>query len=151
MDVYKHAKPSSRKDSGLVVVFRDYSELKKKDKVKPEDLDDDEWHEIMQHPEIGYRILSSVNGFSEIADFVLQHQEKWDGTGYPKSLKGEDITVQARIIGVAAAYDAMISERLYGDTLTEDEAVQEIKEHAGSQFDSYIAKAFVEKVLKKPW
>jgi len=118
---------------------------------KPEDLDDNEWREITQHPEIGYRILSSVNGFSEIAVYVLQHQERWDGTGYPKALKGEDISVQARIIGVADAYDAMISERPYGEAFSEERAVQEIKEYAGSQFDPYIARVFVEKVLGKPW
>jgi len=118
---------------------------------KAEDLNDDEWHEILQHPEIGFRILNSVNGFSEIAGFVLQHQERWDGTGYPKLLKGEDISIQARIIAIAAAYDAMVSERPYGKAFSEDKAVEEIKKYAGSQFDPIIAKAFVEKVLKKPW
>ncbi|MEI8199535.1 MAG: diguanylate cyclase [Eubacteriales bacterium] len=118
---------------------------------KPEDLNDTEWREIMQHPEIGYRILSSVNGFAEIAVYILQHQEKWDGTGYPKALKGEDISVQARIIAVAAAYDAMVSERPYGEAFSEERAIQELKKYAGSQFDPYIARTFVEKVLRKQW
>ena len=118
---------------------------------KPEDLNDTEWREIMKHPETGYRILSSVSGFSEIAEYILQHQERWDGRGYPKALKAEEITLPARIIAVAAAYDAMTSDRPYGAALTQERAVQEIKEYSGVQFDPYIARVFVEKVLGFKW
>jgi len=74
-------------------------------------LNRDEWDEIKRHSEIGYRILSSANEFSEIADYVLAHHEKWDGSGYPKGLSGEDIPLEARIIAVADSFDAMTSDR----------------------------------------
>ncbi|MEI8215960.1 MAG: HD domain-containing phosphohydrolase [Eubacteriales bacterium] len=118
---------------------------------KKEKLNNSEIKEINKHSEIGYRILSSVNEFSEIADHILEHQERWDGTGYPKGLKGEEISMQGRIIAIADAYDAMTSQRTYGKILSEDEAISEIKRCAGFQFDPGIAKIFIEKVLKKPW
>jgi len=118
---------------------------------KPEELNENEWHEVMKHPETGYRILSSVNGFSEIAVYVKQHQERWDGLGYPNALKGDEISVQARIISVTSAYAAMTSEKPYGKALSEDQAILEIKKNSGSQFDPEVAIIFVEKVLKKPW
>ncbi len=118
---------------------------------KPRKLTESEWHEVMKHPEIGYRILCSVKEFSEIADYVLQHQERWDGKGYPKGLRGKEISIQARIIGLAAAYVAMTSQRGYSELYNEDKAAHEIKEYAGRQFDPDIAKVFVEKVLGKRW
>jgi len=118
---------------------------------KANQLNAEEWGEIKRHPEIGYRILSSVNEFSEIAGYVLEHQERWDGKGYPRGLRGEAISLQARIIAVADAYDAMTSYRTYGRVLDEDHAVIEIKKYASLQFDPEIARIFVEKVLKKAW
>jgi putative nucleotidyltransferase with HDIG domain len=118
---------------------------------KPEDLNESEWQEVMKHPETGYRILSSVNSFSEIAVYVKQHQERWDGHGYPDAMKGDEISVQARIISVASAYAAMTSEKPYGKALSEDQAIQEIKKNSGSQFDPDVARIFVEKVLKRAW
>ncbi len=102
---------------------------------KPGKLSQDEMEEVRRHPEIGYRILSSVNDVAEIAEFVLFHHEKWDGTGYPKGLKGEDIPIQARIIAIADSFDAMTSERSYKSSMTQDEAVLELVRNAGQQFD----------------
>ena len=118
---------------------------------KPDKLNHDERTEMERHPEIGWRILSSANEFSEIARFVLEHQERWDGKGYPRGLKGEDISIQARIIAIADAFDAMTSCRTYGMVLSEEAAVMEIKSFSGSQFDPAIAKVFIEKVLRKEW
>jgi diguanylate cyclase (GGDEF)-like protein/PAS domain S-box-containing protein/putative nucleotidyltransferase with HDIG domain len=114
-------------------------------------LNDEEWNIIKRHPEIGYRILSSANEFSEISEFILAHHEKFDGTGYPKKLKEKEIPIEARIISIADAYDAMISERTYKDNLSEEEAILEIKRGSGTQFDPIIAKIFVEKVLGEEW
>jgi diguanylate cyclase (GGDEF)-like protein/PAS domain S-box-containing protein len=108
-----------------------------------------EWNEIKRHPEIGYRILSSVNEMAELAEFVLAHHERWDGKGYPKGLKGEETPLQARIITVADAYDAMTNERAYCKPLTVDMAIQELVKNAGTQFDSEVVNIFIEKVLKK--
>lgn len=115
---------------------------------KSDKLTDVEWNEMKKHSEIGYRILSSANEFLELAKFVLEHQEKWDGTGYPRGLKREEISKQARIIAIADAFDAMTSERTYGEKLSIEEAKNEIARCAGTQFDPEIAKMFIEKVLK---
>ena len=103
-----------------------------------------EYKEIQRHPEIGYRILSSVTDFSEIAGYVLQHHEKWDGSGYPQGLKGAEIQIEARIIGLADAYAAMTNQRTYGGVLSRKEAVLEIKRCSGTQFDPAIVKRFLE-------
>jgi len=113
---------------------------------KPRELSNDEFKEIERHSEIGYRILSSVNEFSDIANYILEHHEKWDGQGYPKRLKGEEISLQARIIAVADAYDAMTSERSYSEAISKEEAILEIQKCSGTQFDPQIAKIFTENI-----
>ena len=114
---------------------------------KPKELTNSEWKIIKKHSEIGYRILSSLNEFSEIANYVLEHHEKWDGSGYPKGLKEENISLQARIISVADAFDAMTRYRTYKNDLTKEEAIIELKKYAGIQFDPDIVSVFTEKVL----
>lgn len=114
---------------------------------KPGKLNDLEWVEIERHPELGYQILRSLNEFAKLAEYVLAHHERWDGTGYPRKLKGEEIPLEARIIAVADAYHAMTSDRPYRKALSMEVAVEEIKKKAGIQFDPNIAKLFVEKVL----
>lgn len=116
---------------------------------KPGRLSNDEWQEIFRHPEIGYRILSSVNEFSEIATYILEHHERWDGKGYPKGLKGQNISLQARIIAVADACDAMTSDRSYRKGLSEEEAIDEIKRCSGTQFDPNITKALTDRKTEK--
>ena len=106
-------------------------------------LNKEEWAEIQRHPETGYRILETVSDFSEVADYILEHQERWDGKGYPRGLKGESISTQARIIAVADAFDAMTSDRTYRKGLEIDEALCEIERCAGTQFDPQIAALFV--------
>ncbi|SDI56532.1 HD domain-containing phosphohydrolase [Desulfosporosinus hippei] len=115
---------------------------------KPGALAEEEWQEIKRHPEIGYRILSTVNEMSEIADYVLCHHEKWNGTGYPKGLKGEEIPFQSRIIAIIDAYDAMTSERSYRNALSEEVAIKEIQTNSGTQFDPEVVNVFLEKVLR---
>ncbi len=106
-------------------------------------LNESEWKEIKRHPEVGYRILSSANEFSEIATFALDHHERWDGQGYPKGLKGGEISLPARIIAIADSYDAMTRARTYREVLSEEEAIEEIKRCAGTQFDPTIVNIFV--------
>ncbi|NCB41389.1 MAG: diguanylate cyclase [Clostridia bacterium] len=105
-------------------------------------------NEVQRHSEIGYRILSSANEFSQIANYVLEHHEKWDGTGYPRALKGKEISLQARIIAVADAYDAMTKDRTYKQALSKQEAMAELRRCSGTQFDPEVVTVFLEKVLK---
>jgi diguanylate cyclase (GGDEF)-like protein/PAS domain S-box-containing protein len=114
---------------------------------KPDTLTDVEWSEIKRHPEIGYRILSSVNELAPLAKIILAHHERWDGTGYPRGLKDEKIPMKARILTVADAYDAMTSERPYRKAMSKDAAIEEIRRNSGIQFDPMIANLFIEKVL----
>jgi len=116
---------------------------------KEENLNSDEWGEIKRHPEVGYQILRSVNEFSNIANYVLEHHERWDGSGYPKGLKSEEISVEARIIAVAEAYESMTSDRIYNKALNEEDTINELKKYSGIQFDPQVAQVFIEKVLRK--
>ncbi len=109
----------------------------------------EEYDEIKLHPEIGYRILSSVNDMSDMADYVLCHHERWDGKGYPRGISGKDIPLQSRIIAIVDAYDAMISYRTYRTSRTVDEAVEELRKYAGTQFDPELVEIFIKIVLKK--
>jgi len=82
----------------------------------------------------------------------LYHQhERWDGKGYPRGIKGEEIPFKARVITIADTYDAMTCERPYKKPLSKEEAVEEIKKNAKTQFDPDIARTFVEKVLGLNW
>ena len=110
-------------------------------------LDNSEWEEIKKHPETGWRILSATNEFSDLAQFILEHHEKWDGKGYPNGLKGQEIAVEARIIAIADAYDAMTHDRSYRKGFSKDEAAVEIQRCSGTQFDPEIVDVFVNKVL----
>lgn len=106
-------------------------------------LESDEWTAIKKHPEAGWRILNTTVEFSEIAQFVLHHHERFDGKGYPNGLKGEEIPIQARIIAVADAYDAMTNDRSYRTPISHEEAIVEIKRCSGTHFDPDIVDAFV--------
>jgi len=114
---------------------------------KNQELTDSEWAELKRHPEVGYRILNTVDEMSEIAKIVLYHHERWDGKGYPKGLHGVQIPLLSRIISIADAYDAMTSIRTYGSAMSSENAEMQLLCNAGSQFDPELTKIFVEKVL----
>ncbi len=96
---------------------------------------------LERHPQIGFRMLESL-GVDPVAEWVLHHHERWDGTGYPEGLHGEEIPLGARIIFVADAYDAMTSDRVYRRRLSIDDALNELARCAGTQFDPEIVAAF---------
>jgi diguanylate cyclase (GGDEF)-like protein/putative nucleotidyltransferase with HDIG domain len=108
---------------------------------KPGPLTEPERIVLERHPQIGFRMLESL-GVDPVADWVLHHHERWDGSGYPDGLPGEQIPLGARIIFVADAYDAMTSERIYRRRVSSEQAVAELQRCAGSQFDPEIVDAF---------
>jgi HD-GYP domain-containing protein (c-di-GMP phosphodiesterase class II) len=109
---------------------------------KPGPLDRVELDEIRTHPERGVELLSGDTSVNGALECVLHHHERWDGAGYPHGLSGDEIPVEARILAVADAYDAMTSHRPYRAALTHDEALVELERGAGSQFDPSLAQAF---------
>ncbi len=138
---------------GAAGLLHDIGKIGVDEKVlsKPGLLDDAEWQAMKCHPDVGFRILSSAPEFSEIAGYVLEHHERLNGMGYPRGLHEDEISIPGRILALADSYDAMTSERPYRRSLSKLEAVQELKRHAGTQFDSVIAKLFVEQVLQEVW
>lgn len=111
---------------------------------KPGPLTPEEWEVVKRHPEVGYRIAQSSPDLLPIAEAILAHHERWDGTGYPQGLKGEEIPLIARILAVIDAYDVMTQGRPYKKPMTQKEAVQELKRCSGSQFDPRVVEVFVE-------
>ncbi len=107
-------------------------------------LTKEEKKEIQLHPLIGSRIIRSVPEFAHVADHVLSHHEKWDGTGYPRKIKGEEIPLISRIIALVDAYDSMTSGRPYRDPLPLDHVVSEIISCGGTQFDPGLVQIFTD-------
>jgi putative nucleotidyltransferase with HDIG domain len=110
---------------------------------KPGRLTNDEFAEVKQHPVIGRRILEGVGGFADFLPAVELHHENWDGTGYPKGQRGCETPIDARIIHVADAYDAMTTNRSYRREMTHEAAIAELLKYSGIQFDPEIVAAFV--------
>lgn len=113
--------------------------------LKHEKLTDDEYNTIKKHPVIGYDIIKHIAIFNEngILDIVLYHHERYDGTGYPKGLKGDQIPLTARIVALADSYDAMISNRLYRKGMSLEDCLKEIEKNKGTQFDPEITDVFL--------
>lgn len=112
-------------------------------------LTKEEREAIQRHPEIGFRILSTSPDTKEIAEWILCHHERWDGTGYPRGLAGEEIPLIARIICIADAYDAMSSERPYRKPMSTAAIRAEFEKNAGVQFDPGLTERFLTSVLKE--
>jgi putative nucleotidyltransferase with HDIG domain len=111
---------------------------------KPGPLTDDEWQIMRQHPEIGVRMLRGMDFLAPALEVVLHHHERWDGTGYPAGLRGEDIPLPARIVAVCDAFDAMTSDRPYRPAMPIDRALDEIAKVAGTQLDPDCALLLIE-------
>jgi HD-GYP domain-containing protein (c-di-GMP phosphodiesterase class II) len=105
-------------------------------------LDEAEWKEIVRHPEIGARILEHA-GMRDIAGWVRAHHERVDGRGYPEGIAGQEIPLEARILAVADAYEAMIADRPYRAGMPAANACAEIVRCAGTQFDPTVVEAFL--------
>ena len=110
---------------------------------KPGKLSAEEWVEMRKHPEIGYRILSGIKFLEKSLPVVIAHQERYDGSGYPRGLKGREIPLGARIFAVVDTLDAMTSDRPYRKALSYEVARDEIVRNAGIQFDPKVVELFL--------
>jgi diguanylate cyclase (GGDEF)-like protein len=110
-------------------------------------LTESEWQIVKKHAITSYQLLKSVDEYAHLAEAVLHHHEKLDGTGYPEGLTEEEVPLLSKIIAVADAYEAMTAERSYGIVKTKEEAVEELRKYSGTQFNEKIVEIFVNKVL----
>jgi len=115
---------------------------------KPAGLSEAEWKIMKSHCEIGYRIAVASPELAHIASLILSHHERWDGTGYPQGLKGEEIPLLSRIIAVVDAYDAMTNDRPYHAAVSSEAALEELESCSGTQFDPCIVEKVIE-VIKQ--
>ncbi len=111
--------------------------------LKPGKLEPKEWEVMKKHPEMGYRMLQHIHFLEPALDIVFSHQERFDGTGYPRALKAEEIPLGARIFAVVDTFDAMTSDRPYRAALSIEAAREEIRRCSGTQFDPEVAEAFL--------
>lgn len=114
----------------------------------PAPLSEAEREEFRKHPETGFRILSSAYEFGRIAAFVLEHHERWDGGGYPKGLFGEKISLPARFIAVAEAFDVMTHDQPYRPARSREEALEELRLGAGKAYDPAVVEAFLKLIFE---
>ncbi|MGG7142521.1 bifunctional diguanylate cyclase/phosphohydrolase [Clostridium nigeriense] len=112
--------------------------------IKKMPLTNEEWEQLKRHPEDGVKIIKPVKSLKNIIPIILHHHEKYDGTGYPYKLKGEEIPYLARVLTLVDSFDAMTSNRPYNVRRTYDEAIIELKKYSGTQFDPEIANKFIE-------
>jgi len=117
---------------------------------KPAALNQQEWDKMKLHPQHGQKILRNIPFLENAAQVVSQHHEKWDGSGYPYGVRGEDIDLSARIFAVADAFDAMISDRVYRRGRSYQDAIEELERCAGTQFDPLVVEAF-KAIPKEDW
>ncbi len=106
-------------------------------------LNEDEWQEMRTHPEKGHRIVAQIPGMEEAAEIVLSHEERFDGTGYPRGLRDQQIPLGARLFALIDTLDAMTSDRSYRKALSFDQARAEIVSMSGTQFDPVAVQAFL--------
>lgn len=134
------------KKNGLAGLMHDIGKIGIDDSIlnKTGKLNNQEYIEIKKHPEIGYKILGSVNEFAEVSEYVLEHHEKWDGSGYPQGLSGNQIKIESRIISIVDSFAAMTNERSYGRSMSNEKALVEIARASGTQFDPTLVKIFTQ-------
>ena len=142
----------SLRDLELGALLHDIGKIGVPDAVlrKPAKLDEDEWNKMKLHPIHGQKILRNIPFLEGAARIVAQHHEKWDGSGYPVGMRGEDVDIGARIFSVVDAFDAMVSDRVYRKGCSYEDALAELERCAGTQFDPLVVEAF-KHVPKEDW
>jgi putative nucleotidyltransferase with HDIG domain len=111
--------------------------------TKPGYFTSEERDMVNQHPVLGAELLRPIRALKDICEILENHHERWDGTGFPSGLKGEDIPLPARIVAIVDSYHAMISDRPYRTAMTHDQAVAALRQGAGSQFDPFLVDIFI--------
>lgn len=132
------------REIGFGALLHDVGKIAVPDRIlmKVGPLDEAEWIEMRKHPEAGYQILKKIHFLSQAAEMVYSHHERYDGKGYPRGLKGDEIPLGARLFMVADAYDALTSQRPYSSPVAHEEAVAKIVQAKGSHFDPQIVTVF---------
>ncbi|MBM7582703.1 diguanylate cyclase (GGDEF)-like protein [Caldicoprobacter guelmensis] len=130
----------------LLAILHDIGKVGIRESIlqKPGPLTSEEWEEMKKHSEFGWRIAKAIPELTHIAEYILCHHERWDGQGYPRGLKGEEIPLLSRILAVVDAYDAMTSDRVYRKAMPREKAFAELKRNAGTQFDPQVVEVFLE-------
>ena len=116
--------------------------------MKATPLTNEEWEILKNHPKGGVDIIKPIKELKDIEPIILHHHERYDGTGYPDGLKGQEIPYIARILTIVDSFDAMTSDRPYKKKRTYLQAIREIERCSGTQFDPYIAKVFI-RIIKE--
>ena len=106
-------------------------------------LDEKEWEIIKNHAKDGYDLLKKIDFLGPALEIPLYHHEKWDGTGYPDGLTGEEIPISARIFAIVDVFDAMSNDRVYRSAIPIEETIEYLDEQSGSHFDPEVVKAFI--------
>lgn len=141
-EILKIQEASQIHDLGKIGIYD--SIINKTDQLSPQEME-----ELKSHPLKGAQILEPIGFLSDIVEIIKQHHERFDGNGYPYGLKAEEIRLEARIIAVADAYDAMISDRSYRKALTKEEAIAELIKYSNTQFDRQVVNAFLKFLTKE--
>jgi HD-GYP domain-containing protein (c-di-GMP phosphodiesterase class II) len=117
--------------------------------LKPNKLTDDEWEIMRKHPVFAYEMLSPIEFLLPALDIPYCHHEKWDGTGYPRKVKGEEIPLVARIFAVVDVWDALTSDRPYRLAWIKEQALEYIQEQSGKHFDPRVVEAFLRLIAEE--
>ncbi len=137
--------PSELDRLSLLLTLHDIGKIAIAEEIltKPGRLSNEEWEIIKTHPEVGARIASSTDEFAHVANDILAHHERWDGGGYPRGLREEEIPILARVTSIVDSFDVMTHERSYKAAMSSREAIDELKRCAGTQFDPELVDVFI--------
>ncbi|MEA1960174.1 MAG: HD domain-containing phosphohydrolase [Bacillota bacterium] len=117
--------------------------------LKPGPLTKHEWAIVKKHSETGYRLANSIGELRGIADLILYHHENYDGNGYPRGLKENEIPFLSRLLAILDAFDVMTHDQVYKEAVSEDVALERLELNAGTQFDPELVKTFIHMRISK--
>ena len=133
-------------------LLHDVGKISVPDKIlqKPGKLSPEERKELERHPVMAYEMLRSIHYLKNAIEIPYCHHEKWDGSGYPRGLKGEEIPISARIFSVVNTWDALTNDRPYRKAMSQEDAIQEMRSESGKAFDPKIVEVFLKNKFYEP-